>query len=98
MRTLFDELDKRIDQAGAEAQLMRRLLRKAYRHFEKQHHFKKVHPSMLSIVRFQVELSLLDQEAEIFRNSPHHADGTALRHPALLRYDSVARPHHEPGA
>ncbi|MDJ0741406.1 MAG: dynamin family protein [Gammaproteobacteria bacterium] len=70
MRTLFDVLDRRIEQAGGEAQRMRRLLRETYRHFEKQHRFQTAHPSMLSIVRHQVELSLLDQEAEIFRNSP----------------------------
>lgn len=69
MRQLFDDLDQRVETAGIQAQLMRRQLRSTYRHFETEYRIKVPPPHMLSIVRSQVELSLLDQEAEIFRNS-----------------------------
>lgn len=70
MRVLFDQLNARIEEAGTQAQMMRRILRSTYRYLEREYDFKVAAPAMLSIVRYQVELSLLDQEAETFRNSP----------------------------
>ena len=69
MRTLFDELNARIDVARREAQQMRRQLRRVHRHFELEHDLRLTPPPMFSIVHQQVELSLLDREAEQFRNS-----------------------------
>ena len=70
MKSLFDEVNSRMETAARQTQTMRKLLRSTHRYFEKEHHFKVPHPSMFSIVRHQVELSLLEQEAEMFRNSP----------------------------
>lgn len=69
MRALFKEINMRLEVAGKQAQQMRRLLRTVYRRFQSEHDFKLAMPAMISIVRHQVELGLLDQEAEIFRNS-----------------------------
>jgi hypothetical protein len=52
---------------------MRRLLRNVHRRFLNEHYFKLPPPPMFSIVKHQVELSLLDREAEIFRNSARTA-------------------------
>ena len=69
MRALFKEINVRLEVAGKQTQLMRRLLRTVYRRFQSEHGFRLAMPAMISIVRHQVELGLLDQEAEIFRNS-----------------------------
>jgi len=69
MRRLLEDINARMHIAGTQTQSMRRLLRNAYRRFHSQHHFTLPHPAMMSIVKHQVELSLLEQEAEIFRNS-----------------------------
>lgn len=69
MRKLFEDVNARIDTASEQTQSMRRLLRTVYRRFENEHGFQLTQPAMFSIVRHQVELSLLEQEAEIFRNS-----------------------------
>ncbi len=70
MRTLFDEINARLARAGRHARLMRRQLRTAYQHFANEHQYSLPPPVMLSLVCYQVELSLLEREAEIFRNSP----------------------------
>jgi hypothetical protein len=69
MRTLFQDIDSRIEIAGKQTQSMRRLVRTIYRRFQGEHDIRLLTPQMFSIVKHQVELSLLDQEAEIFRNS-----------------------------
>lgn len=69
MDGLFAEINSRIDIAGSQTQQMRRQLRRVHRHFEHEHHFTLAPPPMFSIVHYQVELSLLEQEAEKFRNS-----------------------------
>ena len=73
MLQLFEEINKRIEVAARQTQSMRRLLRNMHRRFQSEHHFKLPSPPMFSIVRHQVELSLLDQEADIFRNSTRTA-------------------------
>lgn len=69
MDGLFAEINSRIDVAGSQTQQMRRQLRRVHRHFEQEHAFTLPPPPMFSIVHYQVELSLLEQEAEQFRNS-----------------------------
>lgn len=70
MRRLFDDVNARMESAARQTQKMRRSLRSTHRYFEEEHKFNVPYPSMFSIVRYQVELSLLEHEAEIFRNSP----------------------------
>lgn len=69
MRVLLSDIDGRIETATQQAQDMRRLLRGVYRRFQEDHGTPAALPPMYSVVRHQVELSLLGQEAEIFRNS-----------------------------
>ena len=73
MLKLFEDINTRIDVAARQTQAMRRLLRNMHRRFLSEHHFKLPPPPMFSIVKQQVELSLLDQEAGIFRNSARTA-------------------------
>lgn len=73
MRRLFQDINARTGIASTQTQLMRRLLRTAYRRFQSEHRFRLTSPPMLSIVKHQVELSLLEQEADIFRNSARTA-------------------------
>ena len=69
MRILFEDINKRMELIGSQTQEMRRLVRTIYRRFETDHDFPPMQPSMFSIVPYQVELGLLHQEAEVFRNS-----------------------------
>ena len=69
MLKLFEDINARIEVAAKQTQAMRRLLRNMHRRFQSEHHFKLPPPPMFSIVKHQVELSLLDQEADIFRKS-----------------------------
>jgi hypothetical protein len=73
MGRLFEQISDRIDMAGEQTRAMRRLLRATHQRFRSEHHFKLPRPSMFSIVRYQVELSLLDQEAQVFRKSARTA-------------------------
>ena len=58
MRALFKEINVRLEVAGKQTQLMRRLLRTVYRRFQSEHGFQLAMPAMISIVRHQVELGL----------------------------------------
>ncbi len=69
MRILFDEINARMETVSDKAQLMRRLVRGIYRRFQTDHDFPALQPAMFSIVKHQVELGLLHQEAEVFRKS-----------------------------
>jgi len=69
MRQLFEDINSRLHNAGTQTQQMRRLLRSTHRRFQSEHRFKLSYPTMFSIVKHQVELSLLEQEAEAFRKS-----------------------------
>jgi hypothetical protein len=73
MGTLFEQISDRIDRAGEQTRAMRRLLRATHQRFQSEHRYKLPMPSMFSIVRYQVELSLLDQEAQAFRKSARTA-------------------------
>ncbi|MGB5493880.1 MAG: dynamin family protein, partial [Sedimenticolaceae bacterium] len=73
MGKLFEQISDRIDLAGKQTRAMRRLLRATHQRFQSEHHHKLPVPSMFSIVRYQVELSLLDQEAQAFRKSARTA-------------------------
>jgi EAL domain-containing protein (putative c-di-GMP-specific phosphodiesterase class I) len=46
------------------------VIRSIYRKFQNEHGFAVVQPKMFSVVKFRVEIELLHQEAEVFRNSP----------------------------
>jgi len=69
MRILFDDINKRMETVSSQTQSMRRLVRTIYRRFQTDHGFQPMQPKMFSIVKYQVELGLLDQEADVFRNS-----------------------------
>jgi len=73
MLKLFEDINSRIEIAARQTQSMRRLLRNIHRRFQSEHQFKLPPPSMFSIVKHQVELSLLEQEADAFRNSARTA-------------------------
>ncbi len=69
MRILFDDINKRMETVSSQTQSMRRLVRTIYRRFQTDHGFQPMQPKMFSIVKYQVELGLLHQEADVFRNS-----------------------------
>ena len=70
MRILFSDINKRMETVSHQTQAMRRSVRTIYRRFQTDHDFALAQPAMFSIVKYQVELGLLAQEAEVFRNSP----------------------------
>lgn len=69
MRSLFEEVHRRLDLVSNETQIMRRQVRTLYRTFQTEYAFPALQPAMFSIVRHQVEFGLLQQEAEVFRTS-----------------------------
>ncbi len=69
MRILFNDINSRMETIGTQTLSMRRLVRTIYRRFQTDHNFHPAQPMMFSIVKHQVELGLLFQEAEVFRNS-----------------------------
>ncbi len=73
MLRLFEDINSRIEVAARQTQSMRRILRNVHRRFQSQYHFTLPPPPMFAIVKHQVELSLLDQEAAAFRNSARTA-------------------------
>ena len=73
MLRLFEDINSRIEVAARQTQSMRRILRNIHRRFQSQYQFSLPPPPMFSIVKHQVELSLLDQEAAAFRNSARTA-------------------------
>ncbi len=70
MKNLFDELRHQMQGVVAQSEQTRKLIRSIYRKFQNEHGFAVVQPKMFSIVKYRVELELLHQEAEVFRNSP----------------------------
>ncbi|MCP3868955.1 MAG: hypothetical protein GY703_12820 [Gammaproteobacteria bacterium] len=72
MRGLFDQMRRDMQQAVKESEQTRRMVRGIYHRFQAEQDFR-LHPKMFSIMRYRVELELLYQEAEIYRNSPRTA-------------------------
>ncbi|MEW7987330.1 MAG: dynamin family protein [Candidatus Thiodiazotropha sp.] len=70
MKNLFEETRHTMLQVVTQSEQTRKLIRAIYRKFQNEHGFAVVQPKMFSIVKYRVELELLHQEAEIFRNSP----------------------------
>ncbi len=70
MQALFEELRGNMKTLVEESERARKTIRSIYRRFQNQHDFSIIQPKMFSIMRFRVELEMLYQEAEIFRNSP----------------------------
>jgi hypothetical protein len=70
MKNLFEELRQQMQGIVNQSEQTRKLIRSIYRKFQNEHGFAVVQPKMFSIVKFRVELELLHQEAEVFRNSP----------------------------
>lgn len=70
IKVLFDEINDNMQVASEQSQEMRRLIRTIHRRFERQHNLQLGDPRMFSIISHQVELNLVHQESEIFRNSP----------------------------
>ncbi|MET0088648.1 MAG: dynamin family protein [Candidatus Thiodiazotropha sp.] len=70
MKGLFDDMRSSMFNIVSQSEQTRKLIRNIYRKFQNEHGFAVVQPKMFSIVKYRVELELLHQEAEIFRNSP----------------------------
>lgn len=70
MKNLFEELRHQMQGVVAQSEQTRKLIRSIYRKFQNEHGFAVVQPKMFSVVKYRVELELLHQEAEVFRNSP----------------------------
>ena len=70
IRLLFEDINHHMQIASDQSQEMRRLIRTIHRRFETRHQMKLGDPKMFSIISHQVELNLVHQESEIFRNSP----------------------------
>ncbi|MES9850909.1 MAG: dynamin family protein [Candidatus Thiodiazotropha sp. L084R] len=70
MKSLFEETRSTMLKVVNQSEQTRKLIRAIYRKFQNEHGFAVVQPKMFSIVKYRVELELLHQEAEIFRNSP----------------------------
>lgn len=70
MHQLFDGMRNDMKLLLKESEQARKLVRSIYRRFQSEHNFSLIQPRMFSIMRFRVELEMLHQEAEIFRNSP----------------------------
>jgi hypothetical protein len=70
MKNLFEEIRRIMLNVVTQSEQTRKLIRSIYRKFQNEHGFAVVQPKMFSIVKYRVELELLHQEAEIFRNSP----------------------------
>jgi hypothetical protein len=70
MKSLFEEIRRTMLNVVTQSDQTRKLIRSIYRKFQNEHGFAVVQPKMFSIVKYRVELELLHQEAEVFRNSP----------------------------
>ncbi|EGW54390.1 dynamin family protein [Candidatus Endoriftia persephone] len=70
MKQLFEEIRRNMHSVVVQSDQTRKLIRGIYRKFQNEHGFAVVQPRMFSIVKFRVELELLHQEVEVFRNSP----------------------------
>jgi predicted transcriptional regulator len=70
MKSLFEETRQTMLHVVTQSEQTRKLIRAIYRKFQNEHGFAVIQPKMFSIVKYRVELELLHQEAEIFRNSP----------------------------
>jgi len=70
MKNLFEEIRHIMLEVVAQSEQTRKLIRAIYRKFQNEHGFAVVQPKIFSIVKYRVELELLHQEAEVFRNSP----------------------------
>lgn len=69
MQRLFKDVSQRVKEATTQTQAMRRQLRTTFRRMHTEQVSTGGSPNMYSLVKHQVELDLLEQEAEIFRNS-----------------------------
>ncbi len=70
MQHLFDDMRSEMQIVTKESEQIRKLIRSIYQRFHQEHGFTAAQPKALSIMRHRVDLDLLTQEAEIFRNSP----------------------------
>ncbi len=69
MKNLFEEVRRNMHTVVSQSEQTRKLIRSIYRKFQNEHGFAVIQPKMFSIVKYRVELELLHQEAEVFRNS-----------------------------
>lgn len=70
MKHLFEALRGDMQSVVTQSELTRKLVRGIYRKFQNEHGFTVIQPKMFSVMKYRVELELLHQEAEVFRNSP----------------------------
>ncbi|MGH8550902.1 MAG: dynamin family protein [Methylococcales bacterium] len=69
MRTVFDELGARFQDAMDVSQESRRLVKAIYKKFQDGYGFKEIEPPMFSIQKYQIELRQIFGEGEAFRTS-----------------------------
>ena len=70
MEQLFEDMRVEMQIVTRESEQIRKLIRSIYQRFHKEHRFTAAQPRMFSIMRHRMDLDLLCQESEIFRNSP----------------------------
>ncbi len=70
MQHLFDDMRGEMQIVTKESEQIRKLIRSIYQRFHQEHGFTAAQPKTFSIMRHRMDLDLLTQEAEIFRNSP----------------------------
>ncbi|MCI0667232.1 MAG: dynamin family protein, partial [Methylococcaceae bacterium] len=69
MKTVFDELGERFQDAMDVSQESRRLIKAIYKKFHDGYGFEEIEPQMFSIQKYQIELRQIFSEGEAFRTS-----------------------------
>ncbi len=88
MRSVFDELRDVLQDVVKSSEETRRLVKTIYKIFQNEHGFKEIKPRLFSIRKYQLELELLFEEGETFRDS---ASSTLMQQNLVVQkiYDSI---------
>jgi Dynamin family len=88
MRSVFDELRDVLQDVVKSTEETRRLVKTIYKIFQSGHGFKEIRPQLFSIRKYQLELELLFEEGEAFRDS---ASSTLMQQNLVVQkiYDSI---------
>ena len=70
MKTLFQQLDERLQETARYTDQLNRLVLTIYRKFHQEHGLAQVKPKPFSMAKYLRSLRELEQEAEAYRNSP----------------------------
>lgn len=69
MKTLFDDLGERLQNALDVSQESRRLVKAIYKKFHEEYGFKEIEPQLFSIQEYQIELRQVFDDGDAFRSS-----------------------------